>query len=278
MSQITKGAAALCLTLVGSTAQAGCGPDPDPCDVPLGTYHIALPDTANGPIPALMFLHGAGGSGTGSTRSGGMADNLNSRGYAVIGPNGLQRENTRFGPGWSFHPDRLQQRNEMAFLLQVAEDAASRFGVDRDAIILGGFSIGGSMTSYIACDDPTAFAAYAPVGGSFWRPHPVDCAGPVQLLHTHGWKDKTVPLEGRPLGNGTILQGDVWHAMGLWRAENGCDGLRADTFDTSGDFWVRTWEECDAGTALEFVLHPGGHGIPRGWSTYMLDWFEALSD
>ena len=40
-------------------------------------------------------------------------------------------------------------------------------------------------------------AAYAPVAGSFWRPHPdmEACAGPVDLLHTHGWRDKTVPLD-----------------------------------------------------------------------------------
>ena len=114
-----------------------------------------------------MFLHGAGGTGNGSTRPGSMADTANARGYAVIGPNGLQRENTRFGPGWSFHPARPQQRDEMAFFRQIADDAATRFGIDRDQIILGGFSIGGSMASYIACQDPTAFTAYAPVGGSF---------------------------------------------------------------------------------------------------------------
>ena len=274
--KITKLAAAF--VVAGSAANAGCGPDPEPCEVPLGTYHIALPQGQTADIPAIMFLHGAGGSGNGSTRPGSMADNANERGYAVIGPNGLKRENSNFGPGWSFHPDRPKVRDEMAFFRQIADDAAARFGIDRDQIILGGFSIGGSMASYIACQDPTSFAAYAPVGGSFWRPHPTECNGPVQLLHTHGWKDKTVPLEGRPLGGGTILQGDVWHAMGIWRAENGCDGLRADTFDTSGDFWVRKWEDCDAaGTALEFILHPGGHGIPRGWSTYTMDWFEGLT-
>lgn len=276
MSKTTNVAAGLCAALFATTAQAGCGPDPDPCEVPLGTYHIALPEGATTDVPALIFLHGAGGTGNGATRPGGMSQTFNENGYAVIGPNGLKRETGRFGTGWSFHPDRPQQRDEMAFLKQVADDAAARFGIDRATIMLGGFSIGGSMTTYIACQDPTVFAAYVPVGGSFWRPHPTDCAGPVKLLHTHGWKDKTVPLEGRPLGGGRIYQGDVWHAMEIWRAENGCDGMRADTFDTSGDWWVRRWDECADGTALEFVLHPGAHGIPRGWSGYAMDWFERV--
>ncbi|MFT7059542.1 MAG: polyhydroxybutyrate depolymerase [Pseudorhodobacter sp.] len=72
-----------------------------------------------------------------------------------------------------------------------------------------------------------------------------------------------------------IFQGDVWYAMQIWRQTNGCDGMRADSFDTVGDFWIRRWDTCTAqGSALEFALHPGSHGIPKGWSDLALDWFE----
>lgn len=237
----------------------------------MGEYHVTLPD-GPGPHPAVMFLHGAGGSGKGAMRM----NTLVQRGYAVIGPNGLDRPG-RFGTGWSFHPDRPKLRNELAFFAQIADDATTRFNLDRNAFVLAGFSIGGSMTSYVACAAPEIFAAYAPVAGSFWRPHPTECAGPVRLFHTHGWRDTTVPLEGRPLGGGTIKQGDVWHAMQLWRAENECDQMRPDAFDTIGNFWIRRWEDCRAGSALEFALHPGAHGIPRGWSDLAIDWFEGLA-
>lgn len=263
------------LGLIAGAAQAGCNDDGPPCEVPLGTYHILVPDGGADDAPAVMFLHGAGGSGTGATNPNGMGRNLNARGYVAIGPNGMDREG-RFGTGWYFHPEREKRRDEVAFLTQVADDAAARFGVDRDQFLLAGFSVGGSMTSYVACEAPDAFAAYAPVAGSFWRPHPTDCADHVRLLHTHGWTDKTVPLEGRPLGNGTIYQGDVWYAMQIWRDANSCDGLRADSFDTIGDFMIRRWDTCADDTALEFALHPGGHGIPRGWSDLALDWFENL--
>lgn len=279
LSKITN----LSTALVGSIAfgflasavQAGCNDDGAPCEVPLGSYHILVPQGGADNLPAVMFLHGAGGSGTGAVNPNGMGRNLNDRGYVAIGPNGMDREG-RFGTGWYFHPERQKNRDEVAFLEQVADDAVARFGVDRDQVLLAGFSVGGSMTSYVACEDPTAFAAYAPVAGSFWRPHPTECAGPVSLLHTHGWKDKTVPLEGRPLGNGEIFQGDVWYAMQIWRDANSCDGLRADSFDTIGDFMIRRWDTCADDTALEFALHPGAHGIPRGWSDLALDWFENL--
>ncbi|MEP3347628.1 MAG: alpha/beta fold hydrolase [Litoreibacter sp.] len=263
-------AAALCALTSPALA---CGDAETPCEIDQGSYHINTPDNAEGPVPAVLFLHGAGGKGTGILRMGGP---MLERGYAVIGPNGMDRPG-RFGTGWSFHPDRPQQRDEIEFIRAVIDDAVENHGIDRDRILLGGFSIGGSMASYLACDAPDVARAYAPVAGSFWRPHPAmdSCEGPVDLLHTHGWRDKTVPLEGRPLRNGVIHQGDVFQGMQIWRETNNCAGMRADTFETSGDFWRRKWETCENGS-LEFVLHQGAHGIPKGWSTMAMDWFESL--
>lgn len=266
--------ASVVLVVLWSMPALACGDAETACEISSGSYHIEMPENADGAVPAVVFLHGAGGSGTGILRMGGP---ILSRGYAVIGPNGLQRPNSRFGAGWSFHPDRVQQRDEVSFVREVIEDAVKNHGIDRDQVMLAGFSIGGSMVSYIACDAPDLARAYAPVAGSFWRPHPdMDaCKGPVRLLHTHGWRDTTVPLEGRPLRSGEIKQGDVFYAMQIWRETNGCAGMRADRFDTEGAFWRRVWDRCDAG-ALEFAMHTGAHGIPRGWAEMALDWFEGL--
>ncbi|GFE63923.1 alpha/beta hydrolase family esterase [Litoreibacter roseus] len=267
-----RGLAILAAFCLSSAAQAGCNDDGEPCEVDSGTYHIALPENDSAtPRPALVFLHGAGGSGRGALR---MRTALE-RGYAVIGPNGLEREGSRFGTGWYFHPDRPKNRDELAFVRSVIADAAARFNIDPSEVLLSGFSIGGSTTSYLACADPSLAKAYAPVAGGFWRPHPEECNGPVKLLHTHGWRDQTVPLEGRPLRGGQIYQGDIFVTLQIWRGENGCDGMRADTFDTDGSFWRRRWDTCQNG-ALEFALHQGGHGIPPGWSDMALDWFETL--
>jgi polyhydroxybutyrate depolymerase len=266
--------AAIAALLLTSGAYAGCKSDDAPCEVPSGTYHLTVPNSAER-TPALIFLHGAGGSGKGAIRM----KTASNRGYALIGPNGLKRPNSRFGPGWSFHPDRPKQRNEAEFLREIIADAVANHNVDPARILIAGFSIGGSMTSYLACDDPSLAKAFAPVAGGFWRPHPDmgSCEGPVNLFHTHGWRDKTVPLEGRPLGGGRIYQGDIFVTLQIWREENGCENMRADTFDTDGPFWRRKWDTCASG-ALEFALHQGGHGIPKGWSDMVLDWFEALPE
>jgi len=245
------------------------------CSVEGGTYHIVLPEGAGAaPVPAVMFLHGYNANGRAMLNSGRVTPPLLARGYAVIAPNGRDRDGSD-GGRWSFIPGRPELRDEAAFLQRVKADVVARHGIDGERILLGGYSIGGSMASYIACATPQAFAAYFPVAGGFWRPHPEACAGPVRLHHTHGWRDSTVPLEGRPLGGGEIVQGDIFHTMLLWRRANGCTGMRADSFETGAGFWQRGWTECEGG-ALRLVLHPGGHRVPQGWAGLAVDWFEAL--
>jgi polyhydroxybutyrate depolymerase len=144
--------------------------------------------------------------------------------------------------------------------------------VQRVRMLLAGFSIGGSQVSYLACAHPDAFAAYAPVAGSFWRPHPAGCAGPVRLLHTHGLADRTVPLEGREVASG-FRQGNVYEAMQIWRATDACGAVAAR--NSTAIFDVQHWGDCAPGSDLIFALHDGGHSIPEGWADMALDWFEG---
>ncbi|MCU0906967.1 MAG: alpha/beta fold hydrolase [Rhodobacteraceae bacterium] len=262
----------LAAVMWAAAAQAGCGADPAACIIATGTYHVALPPDA-ARAPAVVFLHGFGGSGEGSLSNTGMVDALLARGYAVIAPDGLPRADGQ-RRAWAFHSDRPGSRDEVAFLAGVADDAALRFGLNRDAMLLSGFSIGGSMATYLACAAPGTFRAYAPVAGSFWRPHPADCTGPAALFHLHGWTDGTVPLEGRVLRSG-IVQGDVFAALDIWRRTNDC-ALQPDAFGVQGDVQLRSWTACAPGARLDFGLHPGGHTVPPVWATLALDWFEAL--
>ncbi len=259
-------------------ADSPCGREGEPCSVASGTYRLALPDgpAPEGGYPALMFFHGAGQSGKITLSNTGMVDTFLKNGWAVIAPDGEVREG-RFGRGWSFRPGSPALRDEATFTREVLADA-EQYGIDRDRIMLGGFSIGGSLVWYLACQHPDIATAYAPVAGAFWRPHPDEgsCAGPVRMLHTHGWRDETVPLEGRPLRSGTIMQGDVFYSLMLMREANGCTQMRADDYDTSGPFWRRWWTRCTPGSALEFALHTGGHMVPPGWAEMAIDWFGRV--
>lgn len=261
--------------VLSGEARAGCGAEgDDPCEIEGGTYHIYLPAGGDGPVPALVMLHGWGSSGQGVARRGSIRNQVLSGGYALVAPDGLPREGGQGGLSWSFHPDRPGPRDEIDFIARVADDAADRHGLDRNRMILGGFSIGGSMAAYLACDRPAAFAGYALVSGNFWRPHPESCAGPVRLFHTHGWMDGTVPLEGRQIRSG-FAQGDIFAAMSIWRDTNRCSTFQPQTMEMAGSFWRRRWTECADEAELELALFPGGHSVPDDWAPVMLDWFEA---
>ncbi|AWB49381.1 polyhydroxybutyrate depolymerase [Gemmobacter aquarius] len=263
----------LALALVASAAKADCNGAAVACEVPGGTYHIVLPEGAKGPVPAIILLHGYGGEGLGTIRNKAMVSLMSGRGYAVIAPDG-QRRSSGAGRTWDFHPDRPATRDEIGFLISVADDAAAKYGLDRSAMLLAGFSIGGSMTSYLACARPDAFAAYAPVAGSFWRPHPAGCAGPVRLLHTHGTADTTVPLLGREVAKG-FEQGNVFEAIEIWRITDRCTSVDPDVTQTRTIYTIRRWSDCAPGAELDFALHDGGHSIPKGWAKMAMDWFET---
>ena len=84
-----------------------------------------------------------------------------------------------------------------------------------------------------------------------------------------------MPLEGRPIRDTGIEQGDIHQTLAQWREENGCARRRADRFVTDGPFWRRIWTHCAAG-ALEFALHTGGHEMPKDWPELAMNWFEGL--
>ncbi len=256
-----------------NAALAQCANSADSCTVEMGTYEILLPEVPKD-APVVVHLHGFGGNAKGVLKQAHVAKVFQSRGYAVIAPNGLRRGGD--GPtSWNF----LQQdtrRDEPAFYRQVVEDAVKRFGLDRDRVLLSGFSIGASMVHYTACSDASMFAAYAPVAGSFWLPHPELCDGPVKLFHTHGWTDGTFPLEGRRIRPG-FTQGDAFRSVHIWREANECTQPRARAFQRTGHFVRRAWTECAEGTALEFALFEGGHVVPNGWADMAADWFEGLN-
>ncbi len=259
--------------LAGQTALSEtCGGADTPCVLDSGTYHLGLPET-NAPKGIVIHLHGGGAQGKGLLKSG-MAKEASARGYVFVAPNGYH-PNNRYQRDWSVKAKNTSHdHDDTMFLGDVLADVRARFDLETEPVLLSGFSRGGSMVWDIACRTPDFATAYAPMAGAFWDDLPKACAAPVRLFHTHGWTDRTVPLEGRSFRNGAVIQGDVWASLKILRETNGCGKRQPEKNSFDGDYWLRHWTDCDAGR-IDLLLHKGGHGAPKGWAKRMMDWFES---
>lgn len=250
------------------------------CAVPLGTYHVVLPENGKTPPPVAIYFHGYSGSGLGVIRNEGLIEQFTRRGYAVLAPNGLDPDGATgkdAKTNWTVPGGRDTGRDDLAFTLQFVEDAVTRFGLDRERVLITGFSKGGSFVWHIACTQGDRFRAYAPVAGAFWEPLPKVCgAGPVDMMHIHGFTDQTVPIEGRRVGGGAFTQGDTFASLDILRRANRCESDRPNAFAMGDVLDCRIWNECAPGREIRFCLHDGGHGLPKGWVPAVLDWFEGL--
>lgn len=259
------------LTAASSANAQTCGAAETPCTIESGTYHMAVPE---GDIRgAVLLLHGGGGRGRGLLTTN-MARQALGRGFVFVAPNG-EHPTARFPNNWAVRADNFgHEKDDIAFLGDVMDHVAQTQGVDRSRMLLAGFSRGGSMVWDVACFSPQMARAYAPSAGAFWDSLPKSCAGPVDLFHTHGWNDRTVPLEGRPLWAGEVAQGDVWQSMQILREANGCTSRQPSRSVVEDDRWFKHWENCTSGR-IDLMLHPGGHGSPSDWAPRVLDWFDA---
>lgn len=262
----------LLLPMAAPAAATAAGATEGPVVLPSGEYEIRLPEGA-GPFPAVIYLHGWGGKAAAVVRNGGMSTTFLSRGYAIIAPQGLPRLG-RENANWAVSDGTRYPRDDAVFLEEVLADAAAKGWIDRDRVLMTGFSRGGSMVWDIACHHPQMATAYAPVAGAFWEPMPDHCEAPVDLFHTHGWTDRTVPLEGRPLRSGRLVQGDVFQSLFILRATNRVTQRQSDDSPIADGLWWRSWTG-ETGARIDLMLHPGGHGVPPGWAIRAIDWFEA---
>lgn len=255
------------LALAGSAASA-CGPDSD-CVLGDRHYRIALPDGHDGatPVGAIVFAHGYRGSAKGVMRNMFMRRLVSGMGLALIAGKSLDQDWVL--PNSPSHADS-DGAQEFAYFEAVMQDASQRFPIDRDRVMMSGFSAGGMMVWNMACAHPDLFAGFAPMSGTFWLEPPVACADPAaSIVHIHGDADKTVPLAGRQIG--PTKQGDVSEALAMY-AQFGDFGPSA--VSAQGDLNCRNRVN-ETGEVLEFCLFAGGHSFRVAFLEYAWQRLEA---
>lgn len=276
---IARSLALLVLLALPAEADARCGGRDTPCrianDTLTGQYYAVLPEGIATP-PALLWLHGYAASGRAAISSQAFTDAALSRGYAVIAPDGQPNPFQRSKLDWDVDDGMPLERDDIAFLQAVREDAIARFGLDPDRLLVAGYSRGGGMTWDLACALPDFGFAYATHAGGFWEPLPARCAGPIHLLHSHGFTDSTLPPEGSAMTfyGQAYTVGDIFTGLALWRDTMGCP-LAAQISSATPDLWLKNWTGCAAGS-LRLELLPGSHNRRADWPGAAIDWADSL--
>ncbi len=160
-------------------------------------YLIDLPDQPQG-APLILALHGGGGTPAQFARSSGLGAGATAQGFAVVFPSGSGRGGERlltWNGGYCCGYAARQGVDDVAFLKEVIDDAAARFGLDGGRVFLTGMSNGAILAETFAARQPDRVAAVAGVAGTMdtatTRPR-----GAVPLLVIHGTADAMVPYGG----------------------------------------------------------------------------------
>ena len=229
----------------------------EPCSVGLGQYHILPPNST--PESIWFFFHGWNGAPSQYIGKSYINDVLNSQNVMLVLPKGK-------GKTWSMEnmggEDSL--RDEEQFVFQILDDIHRTKGVDELPIYMGGFSLGGALSEYLACSTNFEIEGVYPISGGFWDPVPDECATDIDVRHVHGENDTTWPFEGRRVGTGT--QAHQQDIQDMWKRNSHCSEETEVT--TDGPLTCTSWLGCS--DRISWCLHSEGHTRLPGWFSRMI--------
>jgi len=221
-------------------------------DGTMRTYNVHVPDGLAIPAPAIVLLHGGGGSGSQLRRHTDFNDLADEVGVVVIYPDGIDKHwnDGRDDPWLDAQPAARQ--DDTGFILALIDRLAANGLIDPSRVAVAGISNGGMMTLRLACQAPERFAGFAVVAANIAVG--IECpAGPaVPMLFIHGTDDPLIPYDGGKIGfDSGKARGTAWSVpatLDAWAVRNRCTG-----HVVSAHIDERPWD----GTEVDIVDYTG---------------------
>ena len=164
-------------------------------------YLIYIPDSYDSEIdyPLMFVFHGFGGIATQFINSADMRDLAESKNFIVVYPQGLDLGGT--GSHWNcYNPyaDNKSDVDDIGFIENLIDQLILDYPViDSKRIYAAGYSNGGFMSYYLACNSKK-FAAIGSVAGTMLDDSYQSCNAnfPTAMINIHGTNDFDVPYDG----------------------------------------------------------------------------------
>jgi polyhydroxybutyrate depolymerase len=264
----------LCLCL--SIAPATAGADSIVSGGITRQYDVFRPASQRGPVPAVILLHGAGGTGAQLERFTDFDRVAASAGIVAIYPQGL-------GRNWNDHRGLGGQSDadDRKFLLDLIDALADRGVVDPARIYVAGISNGGLMALDMACNHADRLAGIGVVAASLPRDYRCVPSRPLPIIFFHGTEDRFIPFGGgRIAGQFGAQRGNVISAVdtvGFFARTSGCRTRDSRTLPDpqppdGTHVTIFSYGDCRAGSAVESVIiEGGGHSWPGARQGVVLD-------
>jgi len=138
------------------------------------TYYVHVPLGYNGstPVPLVIMLHGARGSGLEAEAQTGWSDLADSNDFIVAYPDGGPWWNVYDWSGTTTLPSSSLSlspiiRDDSGFLLAMIDELEGNYSIDSSRVYMTGFSIGASMAITFAFKSTDVLAAVAPVSSAW---------------------------------------------------------------------------------------------------------------
>lgn len=223
--------------------------------------HVPPGHDGQTPVPFIIDLHPLGGSGSQEQGSSGYQRIADAEGLVIAFPNGIDN-------AWNVGPCCTNSRDvdDVGFAKAIVETVGAQACIDLKRVYAVGFSMGGGMSHYLACQATDTFAAVAPAAFDLLVPEEQTCepSRPISVLTFRGTQDTTSPFNGGPGPSGRATFEGAYGSFERWREMNGCN----DVNTVDGD--CTTYEQCDDGVEVALcVAEGGGHATGNanvGWA------------
>ena len=164
-------------------------------------YLVYIPDSYDSEIdyPLMFVFHGFGGIATQFINNADMRDLAESNNFIVVYPQGLDLAGT--GSHWNCSnpsADNKSDVDDIGFIENLIDQLIVDYPViDSKRIYAAGYSNGGFMSYYLACNSKK-FAAIGSVAGTMLDDSYQSCNAnfPTAMINIHGTNDFDVPYDG----------------------------------------------------------------------------------